>query len=141
VHLRFRSTLADVARVAEHLRGRMPAGLSAPEQDAVELGITEALTNIVRHGTLDPDEPVELHWTERPGRLEIEIVDRGQAIPEHRLRDAGPSTFDFDETDIGGLPEGGMGLALIKAAFDHIDYRSDGGENHLHLIKLYTRSP
>ena len=34
--------------------------------------------------------------------------------------------------------EGGMGLALIKAAFDEVDYASNAGLNRLHLVHRST---
>jgi serine/threonine-protein kinase RsbW len=71
--------------------------------------------------------------------LEVDVWDYGNPIPDDQLEHAGSSTFDFEPTDTGALPEGGMGLALIKAAFDEVDYASDGRENWLHLI-LHFRS-
>ena len=131
------ATLAEVARVTQQLRGLLPEWLDAAERDLVEIALAEALTNIVRHGFgSGPGQPVRLRVRERGGALEVDLWDQGRPIPEDRLSLADPSTtFLFDPTNLAGLPEGGMGLALIKAAFHEVRYGSRDGVNRLHLVR------
>lgn len=131
------TTLADVAQATQQVRGLLPDWLSASECDAIELALAEALTNIVQHGFgSGPGQPVRLRVRERGGALEVDLWDQGRPIPEDRLTLADPSTtFLFDPTNLAGLPEGGMGLALIKAAFHEVRYGSRDGVNRLHLVR------
>ena len=131
------ATLAEVAQATQKVRRLLPDWLSGGECDAIELALAEALTNIVRHGFgSTPGQPVRLRVRERAGALEIDLWDQGQPIPEDRLALADPSTtFLFDPTNLAGLPEGGMGLALIKAAFHEVRYGSRDGVNRLHLVR------
>jgi len=132
-----RATLADVARATEALRALLPQWLSGGERDAIELALAEALTNIVEHGFgSDSDHQVRLRVRERATALEIDVWDQGRPIPADLLDEASASTtFMYDPTDLPGLPEGGMGLALIKAAFHEVRYGSRAGLNRLHLVR------
>lgn len=131
------ATLGDVAQATQQVRGLLPDWLSDGERDAIELALAEALTNIVQHGFgKDHGQPVRLRVRERGGALEIDLWDQGRPIPSARLAQADPSTtFQFDHTNLAALPEGGMGLALIKAAFHEVRYGSRNGVNRLHLVR------
>ncbi|TFY96707.1 ATP-binding protein [Ramlibacter humi] len=130
------ATLADVAQATQRVRDWLPAWLDTGERDAVELALAEALTNIVEHGYagLLPQD-IRVRLVDRPGALEVDVWDRGHPIPLRRLEEADDTTFQFDPTDLEALPEGGMGLALIKAAFQEVRYRRRQGVNRLHLVR------
>lgn len=131
------ATLADVALATVQLRSLLPAWLSDGERDAIELALAEALTNIVEHGFgQDCEQHVRLRLRERHAALEIDVWDQGQPIPAGRLDAASASTtFMYDTTDLAAVPEGGMGLALIKSAFHEVRYASHDGLNRLHLVR------
>ena len=131
------ATLAEVAQATQQLRALLPDWLSDGERDAIELALAEALTNIVQHGFgKDRGQPERLRVRERDAAVEIDLWDQGRPIPRERLRNADASTtFQFDPTDLAGLPEGGMGLALIKSAFHEVRYGSRDGTNRLHLVR------
>ncbi|MGZ5179971.1 MAG: ATP-binding protein [Ramlibacter sp.] len=131
------ATLADVAPATQQVRQLLPDWLGADECDAIELALAEALTNIVEHGYgRDSNARVRLRLLERPGALEIDVWDQGRPIPPGRLEQAdATTTFQFDPTDLAGLPEGGMGLALIKSAFHEVRYATRDGVNRLHLVR------
>ena len=129
-------TLEDVARSTALLRTILPAQLGEDECYSVEIGLAEALTNVVLHGYAGLEaEPFKVRWSVSRRMLLLEIRDRGRPIPEDRLRSAGPDTFSFDPTVLDTLPEGGLGLSLMLAAFDRVDYSSVGGFNCLRLTK------
>lgn len=132
-------TLADAARAIAQARALLPQRLPREQRELLEVALSEVLTNLVRHG--QAPAPIELAWTEWPGLLEIEVRDRGRAIPPERLAAAGEADFDFDPTDFGTLPEGGLGLAIIKTVFDSVDYASAGGANVLLLRKRLPEGP
>ena len=130
-------TLQDVARATEALQAQLPARLDEHQRYTVAIAVAEVLTNIVEHGYENRGGPaIELAWSCTDRAVVIEVRDAGRPIPRERLDQAGAdTTFGFDPTDIGGLPEGGMGLGIIKTAFDHVDYRSKAGINRLRLGK------
>ena len=135
---RFEATLEAVARTTAALGPLLPARLPESDRQAVELGLAEALSNIVRHGHAGRStQAVEVEWQETGRALRIEIRDAGLPIPAAELNRDGPSVFDFDVTDLGRLPEGGMGLELIRGAFDRLDYVSRDGVNRLRLVKFF----
>ncbi|MBK0392352.1 ATP-binding protein [Ramlibacter algicola] len=135
--LRVPSTLEAVAQATQQLRALLPDWLSGSEADAIELAIAEALTNVVQHGYAgQPGHEIRLRVRERDAAVEIDLWDQGRPIPRERLRNADANTtFQFDPTDLAGLPEGGMGLALIKSAFHEVRYGSRDGTNRLHLVR------
>jgi serine/threonine-protein kinase RsbW len=136
VRLVVQPTLPDVARAVQSLQAGLPARLPEPERHALEIALCEVLTNIVQHGFAGAaPAPVEVDCVEQADALVVEVRDRGRAIPRERLDAAGADTFAFDPEDIAALPEGGFGLALVKAAFDVVDYRSENGVNCMHLEK------
>ncbi len=139
VQLRVEATLTAVARAVETLQARLPDRLDEHQRFEVAVALAEVMTNIVEHGYDNRGgPPIELAWSSSARGLVIEIRDSGRPIPRDRLDEAGPdTTFGFDPTDLGGLPEGGMGLGIIKTAFDHVDYRSKGGVNRLRLGKKF----
>ena len=132
-------TLADVARAIEALEAELPQQLHEHERFTVSIALAEVLTNIVEHGYDNRGGPaIELTWSASRSGLVIEVRDAGRPIPADRLAQAGPdTTFGFDPSDLGGLPEGGMGLGIIKTAFDHVAYRSKDGVNRLRLGKRF----
>jgi serine/threonine-protein kinase RsbW len=75
---------------------------------------------------------------EYEGCVVVEIDDTGLSLPAETLDKADGSVFEFNPLDIGALPEGGMGLALIKASFDSVHYQSADGTNRLTLIRRFV---
>jgi serine/threonine-protein kinase RsbW len=137
LRVRVQPTLAAVARAVEGLQPLLPERLSEHERFNIAIALAEVMTNIVEHGYEGRGGPeIELAWASTDKAFVVEVRDAGRPIPRERLDQAGAdTTFGFDPTDLGGLPEGGMGLGIIKTAFDHVDYQSSGGSNRLRLGK------
>lgn len=157
--------LDEVSRVCAEVAALAAERTDAATAGEIDLGLAEAMSNIARHGYPDGDPAgeggpgtVQLVCVERPDGWSLRLFDRGRPIPEERLHppdpdDAGnasanragdpsglsPSPFDFDPACIEALPEGGMGLALLRASFDRIDYRSGARGNLLVLTKRFGR--
>ena len=136
-HRRFSLTpsLDEVSRTTGQIQA-LDRCLPEQEWHAVQVAVAEVLTNIVKHGYGGGGPGrIELIWIVYATRLEIDVRDTGRPIPRDRLRQAGPSDFEFDPTDFQGLPQSGLGLALIKGAFDEYAYATRGGINRLRLRK------
>lgn len=129
-----RATVDQVVVAADLLRPCIPASLEDNARYMIELGFVEALNNIVLHGYRDrPPGDIHIRCTRTGDELTLSISDDGERMPGDLLRRAGGEVFNFDPSDLAGLPEGGMGLSLLRAAFDQVSYQSMDGSNRLEL--------
>jgi serine/threonine-protein kinase RsbW len=133
-HAEFEATLEEVSRVCAELHGLAQARGPVDWAAQIDLGLTEALSNVVRHGygpkrsgrmSLSCDEQDQQWW--------LTLKDRGDPIPKELLDRADGSVFDFDPEDLQSIPEGGMGLSLIRNCFDDLDYQATPDGNTLAL--------
>ncbi len=132
------TTLDEVAWVTEALKGLIPAHLSEEDSYAIELGITEVLTNIVQHGYLGQKNGlITVDWKEYINHLEISVSDMGLSIPSGLLEQEISNAFNFDVNNIQELSESGFGLVLVKTVFDKVDYQSVDGVNRICLGKNF----
>lgn len=99
--------------------------------NAVEICLTEALNNVIKHSYGgDNSKMIDINIKKNSKFLEIEIVDTG--LPRKNLI---IPDLDFDPDDIENLPEGGMGLFIIKQLMDELSYSSKEGKNYFILKK------
>ena len=101
------------------------AGLSPDIRFAVDLGLEEALANLIIHGVaLVGDKDIELSVTASSVEALVAITDR---------------CAPFDVTDTANEPHpaefdvGGRGLRLLRAAVSDLSYASADGRNTLTL--------
>jgi len=91
----------------------------------MELCLTEALNNVIKHAYKeDPDQKIDLTYSLKGKELEIIIEDYG--IGRTNL---GEPSLIYDPEDINSLPEGGMGLFIIKNLMDFVSYYRIEGKN------------
>jgi serine/threonine-protein kinase RsbW len=87
----------------------------------------EAFNNAVIHaykGTTPG--PVEVEMTVFRDRLRVTVSDRGHVfVPE-----------SVPEPDLDALPEGGLGLYIIRNFMDHVSYARVGDQNVLTMEKM-----
>jgi anti-sigma regulatory factor (Ser/Thr protein kinase) len=69
-----------------------------------------------------------------PGRLRIDVLDRGSAMPSEELQHE--LDRDYEPTDRSSLPEHGLGIPIINAVMDEVSYGSTKDRNRLSLVKL-----
>ncbi len=132
VALEIPSRLDCIEFIGESLRVLCPlAGFSEAESYRIELGVIEALNNVVEHAyEFQPDSTVRIQLAFSPDQLQIVIRDAGKPRPgnlSHNLM------FDNDVMD--SWPEGGMGLFIMHEVMDNVSYERVDGENFLTLIK------
>jgi serine/threonine-protein kinase RsbW len=134
------ATFDEVSRVCSELCALAVARGGVEWSAQIDLGLTEAMTNVVRHG----------YGPTRSGRITVDCVDtgdcwqllladQGEPIPRDRLNQSERSVFDFDPDDLHSIPEGGMGLALIRTCFDRMDYEARPCGNLMSLSKFLGR--
>jgi anti-sigma regulatory factor (Ser/Thr protein kinase) len=79
----------------------------------IVLGVDEACTNIIRHAyKLRDDQPIALSMEGMRKCVRMRLRDYGQQVPAHQMRGR----------DHGIVGPGGLGLRLMKTAFDQVDY-------------------
>lgn len=108
-----------------------------PDAGLIELAIAEALNNIVEHAYEGrDDEMIEVTMRFEPDAVRFSIVDGGvvkTAELARMMSDAAPP--DFDVNDRTTLPEGGMGLALIRSVMHEVDVTRGDNRNRLILVR------
>ncbi len=132
ITLRIPARLDCIELVGEALRALGPTcGLSEAESYRIELGVVEALNNVVEHA-MDQmqDRSIDTTLCMRSDRLEIIISDGGTPRPSGL-----EPTYDFDPEVPASWPEGGMGLYIIHEVMDDVAYMRDGDQNRLTLTK------
>ncbi|UIJ70431.1 ATP-binding protein [Aurantimonas sp. HBX-1] len=142
VQLVIDSDLDTVAMVARAVRAICDDGLGAADLDAVELALVEAMTNVIKHGYAGrKDGRLEVGIALYSDRVVIEIKDNAPPIPPSHVQRAPEAVFAFDPADIENLPEGGMGLALIRMNMDEVQYIPHGDRNLLRMTKRLDKRP
>jgi anti-sigma regulatory factor (Ser/Thr protein kinase) len=118
--------IVEVGRWVEALAAELR--LSSDTAFAVRLCLEEAVANIVEHG-FDSGAAADIGLSvERDdGRLRFEIVDAGR--PFDPLAAPPPAAVERLED----APEGGRGIALMRAFADHVGYERRAGRNLLRL--------
>lgn len=112
------------------------AGMGEVDSARVELGVVEALNNVVEHAyQWQLNHKIKVVFESSKNYVVIHIIDTGMAM--------GKSLFYVDNNQqevkehivLEDIPEGGWGLALIKSIMDEVSYNSENGINHLTLLK------
>jgi serine/threonine-protein kinase RsbW len=115
--------------VMREVAGCILVELQAPEDavDDIQLAVTEACANAVRHAVGTAEYNVRFAVGE--DTCEIEIIDVGPGfIPE----DAGAEQLDEES-------ESGRGLTLIRALVDDLEFTRDGHDNRIRLTKSWPK--
>lgn len=103
--------------------GSLLQTVGTPDADVadVQLALTEACANVVRHAVGTDSYSVGLAID--PAGCEVEIVDRGPGFEEDAAGDS------------AGYAESGRGLDLMRALVDDLEVRTDPGATRLVLRK------
>lgn len=100
----------------------------------LEMAVAELATNVARHGYQGRGGPLELDVIWDAAGLAITLRDEGLPFDPAD----GPPPPEPDPDDPSTWPEGGMGLAIARAACDELRYRREDG---LNVLTLYTADP
>ena len=86
---------------------------SEKERMLIVLGVDEACTNIIRHAYQLRDDQLIVLSIERLRKcVRMRLRDYGEQVPAHQMRGRSHDSIE----------PGGLGLHLMKNAFDRIDY-------------------
>jgi serine/threonine-protein kinase RsbW len=136
------STLEQLFVVSSLVRG-VCEHLETDEFQAysVELCAVEAVTNAIKHAYLGaPGHEVTLQVSFTRERLELDVADQGLRMPQEQIvrLASGSPVCDFDPDCIEDLPEGGMGLEIIRHEMDETCYSTAGGSNSFRMTKFLS---
>lgn len=107
-------------------------GIDKNTSSEFELCLTEALNNVIKHAYKgDHTKKIDLLYSLTDNELEIVVEDTG--IARTNIKEP---VLNFDPDDINSLPEGGMGLYIIKNLMDSAEYSRVGDKNIFKMKKL-----
>jgi anti-sigma regulatory factor (Ser/Thr protein kinase) len=103
-------------------------GLPEKEAELIVLGIDEACANVIRHAYRKvPEQPIFLSAEMRKGTVRFKLRDYG--------RHAHPTELNGRPLD--RIEPGGLGLHLIRHAFDQVDFNLKKSGTELVLVKRF----
>ena len=112
--LEFSSHTANLALMRNFVRKFLSLHpFSEKERTLMVLGVDEACTNVIRHAyDLRDDQSITLSVETLQTCVRLRLRDYGDQTPSHQMR--GRAHND--------IKPGGLGLHLIRNAFDKVDY-------------------
>ncbi len=100
----------------------------------LQLALDEVLSNIGHHGSAGPEATtIEVAIEYRDGALELTVSDDGPAFDPLQLPEPDVQA-PLEKRDPGGL-----GIHLVRRLMDRVEYKRDGGRNHLTMTWKPTR--
>ena len=103
----------------------------------VASAFVEAFNNAVIHAYRGlPPGPIEIELELDPDRLVLRVIDQGSSFQPDSI----PPPV-LDPADISSLPEGGMGLFIMRSFMDDVEYRREHDRNVLTLTKRLSPRP
>jgi serine/threonine-protein kinase RsbW len=141
ISLQIDSDLASVELVAKAVRALCSDKLDEGMLADVEISVVEAINNVIKHGYRgEKGQSVEVRINIRADRIVLDIYDKASPMPD-RLIASEATRLDFDPSNLDALPEGGIGMELMKMTMDEVTYSSASGVNRLTLTKLFGAAP
>ena len=107
------------------------AGIAAADAHAINLALDELLTTVIDYGMADVADPaIAVTLQVDAGRLVAEVSDNG--APFDPFSEAEPPDLD---AGLDARPIGGLGVHLVTAMMDEVQYRYEDNLNRITLIK------
>jgi serine/threonine-protein kinase RsbW len=111
--------------VTEVCRGQLSAAQGATFGHHLVSAFNEAFNNAVLHAYAGrPDGTVEIDLSIEPARIELRVADHGRSFDPRSVK----------EPDLEALPEGGLGLYIVRSFMSEVEYRA-GEPNVLTMVK------
>jgi serine/threonine-protein kinase RsbW len=125
--LEFSSHTGNLALMRNHVRKFLDSyPFSEKERILMVLGVDEACTNIIRYAyRLRDDQLIALSMEGLRDRIRMRLRDYGEQTPRHLMEGRAHDS----------IRPGGLGLHLIRDAFDKVDYIAKARGTELVLTK------
>lgn len=129
--------LKAVAPVALAVHAYAKPVLGADFAAEVELALVEALTNAIKHGSVNGRETGQILVTAhtRKDALVVEVIDTVPVLPKELLENARAPRPDVGIEDITSLAESGRGLSIIILSMDEVSLRTANDRYVLSMVK------
>ncbi len=107
--------------------GAEAAGFRGEDRERIVLGVTEGVTNVMRHGYRGAtDQAIDLRLYAPPGTFRLEIEDYGEFVDPAQIRSRA----------LEDLRPGGLGVHLMRSTMDSVEYRkNEHGGTTLTLLR------
>lgn len=130
--LEFASHPGNLCLVRNHVRQFVTeVGFTEQQIDLLVLGVDEACTNVIRHV-----------YQHEETHLMALVCERFETGVRFRLRDYGKAAGAPEPSrPIEVVQPGGLGLHLIRTAFDTVDYILKSTGTELVLVKNFAPTP
>jgi serine/threonine-protein kinase RsbW len=139
IRLTIESRLENVALIGGSVRGIAEMlSIEAIWGYQLELCVVEAVTNVIKHAYhFEAGHSVDVEIHIHQDRLTFKISDTGESMDESKI-----APLQFDPLKVETLPEGGMGVFILKSLMDEVDYEIVNGRNMLTMSKTFkTQQP
>jgi anti-sigma regulatory factor (Ser/Thr protein kinase) len=131
LEITLKNDLAELARVSQRLNEfGAHQRLGAQVLHDLNLALEEILANIISYGYADNREhEITVSLDAQPGEVRVDVEDDGR--PFNPLES--PEPYSGDSLD--DRPVGGLGIHLVRALMDGLEYRRQGDRNLLTMKK------
>lgn len=134
-HLGVAAVYDNVALVCRTVRLWAADELADEDLGPFESALAEAVNNVIEHSYEEaPNKRLDVKFRFVPEGVAVSIFDYGKGM-DPKAFDAIPATIEFDPLDLDSLPEGGMGIGIMKSVFDETTYARRARFNRLVLKK------
>lgn len=107
----------------------------------IETCVVEAINNCIKHAYQNlPGNSVEVVISLFIDRITFQVCDYGKSMEIEDFEKQKRKELDFDPDVLEQLPEGGMGLYVIRSVMEQVEYCSAGGRNVLTMTKLFEKN-
>ncbi len=132
IQFELKNRLADLDVLCEQVATFCEnCGIAKKQKFEINLALDELFTNIINHG-FDDEAEHQIHVTCARNDEIVKITIRDDGLPFNPLQAPQPDLkCTFSDREIGGL-----GIHLIKAYIDQIEYQRDADANVLTLTKI-----
>jgi serine/threonine-protein kinase RsbW len=134
------SNIEDVKMVSTIINRLCTFGqLTDIEIFQIELAVVESVNNVIQHAhNNECGHEVKITFALYANRVTLDVCDMGSTMDlKHRIQ-VEKSPLEFDPTELNMLPEGGLGLAIIREVMDDVTYSSRHDKNTLTLTKRFS---
>ena len=115
------------------------APFSEKDAHAIELCVTEAVVNSIKHAYGDePAYEVTISVAIESDRIIIDVCDTGSPMAPGLLEEKKETASAFCLESIDAIPESGRGLAIIQGFMDDVSYRMESRRNCIRMVKIIS---
>ncbi len=130
--LTFTSDSCQLAHVRESARNFLAeSGFEECAAELLVLAIDEACTNIIRHAYEHEQKPVRLEMETLRDRVRFTLRDYGRSCDPAHIRSRA----------LEDVRPGGVGVHIIRQAFDYVKYEPQARGTKLTLEKKFAEHP